>query len=346
MSLRVLDWDYRSMACACASLRMNPKTRSPKPMRSRAAPELPAQVMLSRWAGRVKMLLLVREPADYLWSAYNFWVLPGEPRSSQDDWTDKGHLASPQDTRRPSTLKVLMQGPGKHHAWTAFIACVARRAQGCFLELGGMLPNPCMKVRSPRCFALSRIHKRSPEHFHELVLADGKMPAWQPRASKVTGLWFDLVIGIENISTNILVLKSEDHEDCRACRHVSTPNQCSPQPKLLPRSPSIPQPTTAPLPPHVRKATVKNVLRFSHYGCLFSPGFQRQCADHLGSAAHQKECVQVFKTGPLGDSVGMGASIGMFGHVGKAPAMFQGFVLGATNSPSGARNSRFKGFRV
>ncbi|CAE6964550.1 Hspbap1 [Symbiodinium sp. KB8] len=102
------------------------------------------QALARRWTGKgVKLLFVVREPADYLWAAYNFWILPGEPKGLQDDWTD--------------TTK----------------------------------------------------HTRSPELFHDLVVADGKMPAWQPRSNKVTGLWFNLIQDAKNASATTLVLKSE-----------------------------------------------------------------------------------------------------------------------------------------
>ena len=32
-------------------------------------------MLASRWPGKVKMLLMVREPADFLWAAYNIWTL-------------------------------------------------------------------------------------------------------------------------------------------------------------------------------------------------------------------------------------------------------------------------------
>ena len=51
------------------------------------------QAMARRWAGKVKLLFMVREPADYLWAAYNFWILPGERKGLQDDWTDTTRLA-------------------------------------------------------------------------------------------------------------------------------------------------------------------------------------------------------------------------------------------------------------
>eukprot|EP00439_Symbiodinium_sp_Y106_P052874 s428_g7.t1 len=111
---------------------------------------LEKKAMARRWTGKVKLLFVVREPADYLWAAYNFWILPGERKGLQDDWTD--------------TTK----------------------------------------------------HTRSPELFHELVLADGKNPAWQPRSGKVTGLWFNLIQDVKNASAKTLVLKSEDFTD-----HVS-----------------------------------------------------------------------------------------------------------------------------
>eukprot|EP00439_Symbiodinium_sp_Y106_P044452 s428_g5.t1 len=66
------------------------------------------------------------------------------------------------------------------------------------------------------CCELSRKHTRSPELFHELVLANGKMPTWQPRSGKVTGLWFNLIQDVKNASAKTLVLKSEDFTD-----HVS-----------------------------------------------------------------------------------------------------------------------------
>ena len=59
------------------------------------------------------------------------------------------------------------------------------------------------------CCELSRKHTRSPELFHELVLANGKMPTWQPRSGKVTGLWFNLIQDVKNASAKTLVLKSE-----------------------------------------------------------------------------------------------------------------------------------------
>ena len=59
------------------------------------------------------------------------------------------------------------------------------------------------------CCELSRTHTRSPELFHELVVADGKMPTWQPRSDKVTGLWFNLIQDVKNAFAKTLVLKSE-----------------------------------------------------------------------------------------------------------------------------------------
>ncbi|CAE7804843.1 unnamed protein product [Symbiodinium sp. CCMP2592] len=105
------------------------------------------EMLASRWPGKVKLLFVVREPADFLWAAYNFWVLAGEPKSIQDDWTEKGK------------------------------------------------------------------HVRSPEHFDELVLADGKNFAWAPRANKITGRWFDQIKSVNNVTTNLLFLKSEDFTD-------------------------------------------------------------------------------------------------------------------------------------
>ena len=32
-------------------------------------------MLASRWPGKVKLLLMVREPADFLWAAYNIWTL-------------------------------------------------------------------------------------------------------------------------------------------------------------------------------------------------------------------------------------------------------------------------------
>ena len=32
-------------------------------------------MLASRWPGKVKLLLSVRDPADFLWTAYNFWTL-------------------------------------------------------------------------------------------------------------------------------------------------------------------------------------------------------------------------------------------------------------------------------
>eukprot|EP00439_Symbiodinium_sp_Y106_P047153 s428_g6.t1 len=54
---------------------------------------LEKKVLAHRWAGKVRLLFVVREPADYLWAAYNFWILPGEPKGFQDDWTDTTSLA-------------------------------------------------------------------------------------------------------------------------------------------------------------------------------------------------------------------------------------------------------------
>ncbi|CAE7375888.1 unnamed protein product, partial [Symbiodinium sp. CCMP2456] len=104
---------------------------------------LEKKALAHRWTGKVKLLFVVREPADYLWAAYNFWILPGERKGLQNDWTDM------------------------------------------------------------------TTHTRSPELFHDLVVADGKMPAWQPRSDKVTGLWFNLIQDVKNASATILVLKSE-----------------------------------------------------------------------------------------------------------------------------------------
>ena len=57
------------------------------------------QALARRWTGKgVKLLFVVREPADYLWAAYNFWILPGEPKGLQDDWTDTTRLASAQES--------------------------------------------------------------------------------------------------------------------------------------------------------------------------------------------------------------------------------------------------------
>lgn len=105
------------------------------------------EMLVTRWPGQVKLLFVVREPADFLWAAYNFWVLTGEPNGIQDDWTEKGK------------------------------------------------------------------HVRSPEHFNELVLADGKNESWAPRANKVTGLWFEQIKFVKDVTTNLLFLKSEDFTD-------------------------------------------------------------------------------------------------------------------------------------
>ena len=35
----------------------------------------PCQLLATRWPGKVKLLFVVREPADFLWAAYNTWTL-------------------------------------------------------------------------------------------------------------------------------------------------------------------------------------------------------------------------------------------------------------------------------
>ncbi|OLP73434.1 hypothetical protein AK812_SmicGene47324, partial [Symbiodinium microadriaticum] len=50
-------------------------------------------MLASRWPGKVKLLLMVREPADFLWAAYNIWALPGEPKGQEGR---KIHVRSPE----------------------------------------------------------------------------------------------------------------------------------------------------------------------------------------------------------------------------------------------------------
>ncbi|CAE7504942.1 unnamed protein product, partial [Symbiodinium microadriaticum] len=70
-------------------------------------------MLASRWPGKVKLLLMVREPADFLWAAYNIWKLPGEPKGgSQDGSTDaKIHVRSPE------LFDELVLADGKKEAW-------------------------------------------------------------------------------------------------------------------------------------------------------------------------------------------------------------------------------------
>jgi len=69
-------------------------------------------MLVSRWRGKVKLLLVVREPADFLWAAYNTWVLPGEPKGGQDGNTNmKTHVRSPE------LFDVLVFADGKKDAW-------------------------------------------------------------------------------------------------------------------------------------------------------------------------------------------------------------------------------------
>ena len=35
----------------------------------------PGQMLATRWSGKVKLLIAVRDPADFLWAAYNTWTL-------------------------------------------------------------------------------------------------------------------------------------------------------------------------------------------------------------------------------------------------------------------------------
>ncbi|OLP83307.1 hypothetical protein AK812_SmicGene35937 [Symbiodinium microadriaticum] len=68
------------------------------------------QMLASRWPGKVKLLLSVRDPADFLWTAYNFWALPGEPKANNQG-TRKTHVRSPE------LFDELVLADGKKEAW-------------------------------------------------------------------------------------------------------------------------------------------------------------------------------------------------------------------------------------
>eukprot|EP00439_Symbiodinium_sp_Y106_P052106 s3794_g6.t5 len=68
------------------------------------------RMLASRWPGKVKLLLMVREPADFLWAAYNIWALPGEPKE-QEGRTGKTHVRSPE------LFDELVLADGKKEAW-------------------------------------------------------------------------------------------------------------------------------------------------------------------------------------------------------------------------------------
>ncbi|CAE6915010.1 unnamed protein product [Symbiodinium sp. CCMP2456] len=68
-------------------------------------------MLASRWPGKVKLLFVVREPADFLWAAYNIWVLPGEPKGQDGKTGAKIHVRSPE------LFNELVLADGKKEAW-------------------------------------------------------------------------------------------------------------------------------------------------------------------------------------------------------------------------------------
>ena len=164
------------------------------------------QALARRWAGKVKLLLVVREPADYLWAAYNFWILPGEPKGLQDDWTDRTRLAR----SRGLMLSHFMSECSGICFFDAHLFFRLSFGDASLRMLRGSgRGHRSSTVLPAACCDLLRTHARSPELFHDLVVADGKMPNWQPRSNKVTGLWFNLIQDAKNASATTLVLKSE-----------------------------------------------------------------------------------------------------------------------------------------
>ena len=106
--------------------------------------------LLQRWGPSVRIIFLVRDPADYWWAAYNFWRIPGlDPEPFyRGQWTD----------------------PAKDF--------------------------------------------RSPELFHQMLLADGRIAGYRVGEMSMTGgRWFFQVSDVQRKCAKHLVLRSEDFLD-------------------------------------------------------------------------------------------------------------------------------------
>ena len=169
---------------------------------------------------------MVREPADFLWAAYNIWTLASgifrclvlsfarlgsnrtpstlQPKSQQFALPPRALPGEPKGQEgRTENLGPTLAGVLMVTSFCGF------RGKGCTWGQGGV------KAAGSRLLAsgfrhFRKIHVRSPELFDELVLADGKKEAWAPRANKITGQWFDQIKNLKDVSANLMFLKSED----------------------------------------------------------------------------------------------------------------------------------------
>ncbi|CAK8986611.1 unnamed protein product [Durusdinium trenchii] len=128
------------------SLNASPTLESPKLLLLTSLKFLKYPELVNRWGATVKAMFIVRDPAEYLWAAFNYWIVDMDVSQKPHKTTNRSY--------------------------------------------------------------------RSPELFHELLLAEGRL-SWMLGKDGRTGEWFFLVQNgtMRKSVKHLLVLRSEDFLD-------------------------------------------------------------------------------------------------------------------------------------